>query len=81
MSDSYCGECRYYGEPLGTFYETHEFHRCHHEKSIFKACIATASGCAIYEKETRDYRLEDMRKEIEEINERRKRKSMLQLPT
>lgn len=50
MNEKTCGKCRYFGEPLGTFHETKEFHRCHNEKSIFKACLSTATGCEKYER-------------------------------
>ena len=60
MNEKTCGKCRYFGEPLGTFYEiltsheTRELHRCNCEKSIFKACLATATGCAKYKERAND---------------------------
>ena len=54
MNEKPCGKCRYFGEPLGTFHETKEFHRCHNEKSIFKACLATATGCEKYKERAND---------------------------
>lgn len=73
MNEKTCGKCRYFGEPLGTFHETREFHRCNCEKSIFKECLATATGCEKYErKRRRGERMSKLEKAREEIEEKEK---------
>ena len=58
MAEHPCGKCKYFGEPTGEKYSDgsngeKDFHRCHNEKSIFKACLSTASGCLKYEEKER----------------------------
>ena len=44
MTDKYCGNCKYCGEVLKD-----DLHSCNNNKSIFKACLETATGCAKFE--------------------------------
>lgn len=44
MTDKYCGNCKYCGEVLKD-----NLHSCNNNKSIFKACLETATGCEKFE--------------------------------
>ena len=44
MTDKHCGNCKYCGEVLKD-----NFHSCNNNKSIFKACLETATGCGKFE--------------------------------
>ena len=44
MADRHCGNCKYCGELLSD-----GFHSCNNDKSIFKACLETATGCKEFE--------------------------------
>lgn len=39
-----CGNCKYFGEVLND-----NMHSCNNDKSIFKACLETATGCEKFE--------------------------------
>ena len=45
----HCGECKYFGEETGQVINGKDLHRCHNEKSIFKGCLETATGCVKFE--------------------------------
>ena len=42
--DKHCGNCKYCGEVLKD-----NLHSCNNDKSIFKACLETATGCERFE--------------------------------
>lgn len=42
--DRHCGDCKYCGELLKD-----NLHSCNNDKSIFKACLETATGCEKFE--------------------------------
>ena len=42
--DKHCGNCIYCGEVLKD-----NLHSCNNDKSIFKACLDTATGCEKFE--------------------------------
>ena len=42
--NKHCGNCKYCGEVLED-----DFHSCNNDKSMFKACLATATGCDKFE--------------------------------
>lgn len=44
MTDKHCGACKYCGEVLKD-----NLHSCNNDKSIFKACLETATGCEKFE--------------------------------
>lgn len=44
MTDKHCGNCKYCGELLKD-----NLHSCNNDKSIFKTCLETATGCRGYE--------------------------------
>ena len=44
MMDKCCGNCKYCGEVLKD-----NLHSCNNNKSIFKACLETATGCEKFE--------------------------------
>ena len=48
MKEKHCGKCKYFGELL-----TENLHRCNNDKSIFKACLETATACLEYEPQTK----------------------------
>ena len=54
MMDKHCGNCIYCGEVLKD-----NLHSCNNDKSIFKACLESATGCENFEPQ-----------ESEEISER-----------
>lgn len=44
----HCKDCKYCGEVLKD-----NFHSCNNDKSIFKACLETATGCEKFEPQER----------------------------
>ena len=49
----HCGDCRYFGaEIVGRKIKGKPLHICECDKSIFKECTETASGCIKFEKES-----------------------------
>ena len=59
MGERYCGNCRYIGAENGETLrlsdgEDHPFHICENEKSIFKSCLTTATGCSNYESKPKE---------------------------
>ena len=48
----HCGDCKYFGEKTGQVINNKDLHRCHNDKSIFKGCLSSATGCNKFEKET-----------------------------
>lgn len=44
MMDKCCGNCKYCGEVIKD-----NLHSCNNNKSIFKACLETATGCVKFE--------------------------------
>lgn len=44
MTDKHCGNCKYCGEVLKD-----NLHSCNNSKSIFNACLETATGCEKFE--------------------------------
>ena len=44
LMDKHCGNCKYCGEVLKD-----NLHSCNNNKSIFKACLETATGCEKFE--------------------------------
>ena len=49
MKGKYCGNCKYYGEVLNE----DNLHSCNNNKSIFKVCLETATGCEKFEPQER----------------------------
>ena len=47
----HCRDCKYFGEELKEKVFKINLHRCHNEKSIFKACLPHATGCIKFEKD------------------------------
>lgn len=45
MTDKHCSACKYCGEVL----LKDNLHSCNNDKSIFKACLETATGCEKFE--------------------------------
>lgn len=41
-SDKHCGDCKYFGPQM----ERENFHICQNDKSIYKVCLPTATGCS-----------------------------------
>lgn len=50
----HCGNCKYFGEKTGQVINDKDLHRCHNDKSIFKGCLSSATGCNKFEKGTED---------------------------
>ena len=48
MMDNHCGNCKYCGEVLKD-----NLHSCNNNKSIFKVCLETATGCEKFEPQER----------------------------
>lgn len=44
MTGKHCGNCKYCGEVLKD-----NLHSCNNNKSIFKVCLETATGCEKFE--------------------------------
>ena len=59
MTDKHCGNCIYCGEVLKD-----NLHSCNNDKSIFKACLETATGCEKFEPQTIPQLLEEVVSEM-----------------
>ena len=56
MTEQKCGNCKYMGEKNGQYIQLPNrkiklYHICKNEKSDFDVCIATATGCEVWEKD------------------------------
>lgn len=45
MKDKHCGDCKFFGAPIGD-----EMHICENDRSIYKVARALATGCTKFEK-------------------------------
>lgn len=50
----HCGKCKYFGEETVQVINGKDLHRCHNEKSIFKGCLSSATGCNKFEEELKN---------------------------
>ena len=41
----HCGTCKYFGAQTFPNHKSEMFHFCENESSIFKVCLASATGC------------------------------------
>lgn len=57
MIDKRCGNCKYIGAKAGEYIDLRgepmmqSLHFCENEKSIFKSCLETATGCMKFEEQ------------------------------